>query len=403
MPSPAAPAQTVFPLELADRCVKCGLCLPHCPTYVLAEQEGESPRGRIALMQGLATGRLQPHAVLVRHLESCLGCRACEQACPAAVPYGELIDAGRALLNERGVTPPATRRWLAALLRRPRLLRALTRLARVPGAARLARLVGGLPARAVDLLPADARAPRRQPPRQSAPRGRVQLFAGCVGRALDGQGLDDARRLLEAAGWAVDVPRSQGCCGAIDLHAGRPGPAARAARRNVQAFAGEGPVVACASGCAATLQEYGRLAGAAGARLAARVADPAELLAEAELVLRPGPYRDVALHIPCTQRNVTGSAGATRRLLSRLPGLRVRELAAGCCGAAGETFLSQPALADALLAPLLDDLRRAPPDALVTSNIGCALHFRAGLERAGLDIPVLSPASLCLAALESAP
>lgn len=403
MPTPSPTPAADFPLELADRCVKCGLCLPHCPTYGLAGLEGESPRGRIALMQGLATGRLQPDAILVDHLDNCLGCRACERACPAAVPYGELIDAGRALLVEQGIRPGAPRRGLAALLRRPRLLHAVTRLARIPGAAWLAAIWGGLPARAMSLLPADARAPRRRAAPADAPRGRVQLFTGCVGYALDGQGLDDTRHVLEAAGWAVDVPRSQGCCGAIDLHAGRPGLSARAAQRNLQAFAGEGPIVACASGCGATLKEYARLAGAPGAQFASRVTEPAELFADAELPLGQARYRDVVLHIPCTQRNVTGAADATRRLLSRLPGLRLRELPAGCCGAAGETFLSRPELADALLAPLLEDLGRAPPDALVTSNIGCALHFRAGLQRAGLDVPVLSPASLCRAALESRP
>jgi glycolate oxidase iron-sulfur subunit len=124
------------------------------------------------------------------------------------------------------------------------------------------------------------------------------------------------------------------------------------------------------------------------------------LLNEAPLALRPGRYREVVLHIPCTQRNVTGSAPATRALLARIPGLVIRELPAGCCGAAGEMFLSRPVLADALLAPLLAELERAPPAALVTSNIGCLMHFTAGLKRARLEVPVLHPASLIVDALE---
>lgn len=399
---PPSAATNRFPLELADRCVKCGLCLPHCPTYGVESVEGESPRGRIALLQGLAGGRLDADAALVRHLDRCLGCRACERACPADVPYGELIDAGHALLVARGVRRPLLQRAFATLLRRPLLLRLAAWLGNLPGMRRLAGALGGLPARAAGLLPPDARAPRTlQAASRNGPAACVQLFTGCVGAALDGVTLDDVRRALEAAGWRVEWPRGQRCCGALDQHAGRAQAAARLARRNLEAFAGDAPIVSCASGCSATLLDYARLAGADGAALARRVVDPSELLADAPLELHPGRYREIVLHVPCTQRNVTGSGASVRRLLRRLPGVTFRELPAGCCGAAGETFLSQPELADALLRPLLEELRRAPPDALVTSNVGCALHFKAGLARAGLDVPVLHPASLVVAALES--
>jgi glycolate oxidase iron-sulfur subunit len=390
-----------FPLELADRCVKCGLCLPHCPTYGLDAVEGESPRGRIALMQGLATGRLEPGPELVRHLDQCLGCRACEQACPAGVPYGELIDAGRALLAERGIRPSPTQRLLGGLLGRPRLLGAAVRAARLPGAAAAARTLGGLPARALAMLPAQAHPPRLQDAATEAgARGEAMLFAGCVSGAIDGRTLDDTRRLLEAAGWRVRLPSAQGCCGALDLHAGRPARASLLAGRNLSAFPGDGPIVACASGCAATLLEYARLAGEAGAAFARRIRDPADLLADASLPLGPGRYRKVVLHVPCTQRNVTGTAAATRRLLARVPGVAVTELPTGCCGAAGENFISRPDLADALLEPLLARLSHDPPDVLLTSNIGCAMHFAAGLGRRGVEVPVLHPVSLLADALQ---
>ena len=390
-----------FPTDLADRCVKCGLCLPHCPTYGLTGIEGESPRGRIALMQGLATGRLEPGTSLVTHLDNCLGCRACETACPAAVPYGELIDAGRALLVARGVRPTAGRRLLGRLLQHPRLLALAVRCAQLPGATAMAQGLGGLPRRATAVLPADSRPPQLadSPPRAGPTRGEALMFTGCVGTAVDGRSLDDTRRILEHIGWRVRTPR-QGCCGAIDLHAGRPEEAQRLALRNLQAFAGDGPVVACATGCAAALKEYARLAGEPGARFAARIMDPAEMLVDADLALGPGRYRNIVLHVPCSQRNVTGTAAATRRLLARIPGLAVRELPAGCCGAAGEMFLSNPRLSDALLAPPLAELTRDPPDALVTGNIGCAMHFSAGLKRAGLELPVLHPASVVAGALE---
>jgi len=391
-----------FPLDLADRCVKCGLCLPYCPTYQLAGVEGESPRGRIALMQGLATGRLDPTPGLVRHLDQCLGCRACERVCPADVPYGELIDAGHTLLVARGHPPPTQERALAALLRRPAWLRKAVRLARLPGAGAAAKGLGGLPARAMSLLPEDAGPARLRDAQATgpAPRGEAQLFAGCVTGAMDGRSLDDTRHLLEAAGWQVRRPPRQGCCGAIDLHAGYPEVASRLAAQNLAAFPGDGPVVACASGCAATLLEYARLAGEPGARFARRIRDPAELLADARLEFGRSRYRSVVLHVPCTQRNVTGTADATRRLLERIPDLAVRELPTSCCGAAGTHFLSHPRQADALLEPALARLAQDPPQALVTSNIGCAMHFVAGLARIGLPIPVLHPASVARDALK---
>jgi glycolate oxidase iron-sulfur subunit len=391
-----------FPLDLADRCVKCGLCLPHCPTYRLTGVEGESPRGRIALMQGLATGRLEASAALVDHLDRCLSCRACETACPANVPYGELIDAGREMLAERGLRPSPPLRALHGLLRRPGLLRAALKVARLPGASLLLQRLGGVPARLAVLLPQAARPPARarHAPGGTAARGEALLFAGCIGATLDGQSVDDIRLALAAAGWAVSAPAAQRCCGAIDLHGGRPADAHALAQHNLAAFAGDAPIVACATGCAATLKEYARLAGADGAKFAARVRDPVELLADAELPLGPGRFRNIVLHVPCTQRNVTGSGAATRRLLARVPGLAIRELPAGCCGAAGEMFISQPQLSDALLELFLAKLRDDPPDALVTSNVGCAMHFAAGLARIGLETPVLHPASVVVSALE---
>jgi glycolate oxidase iron-sulfur subunit len=282
------------------------------------------------------------------------------------------------------------------------LLRRLAAAARVPGVAGIARRVGGIAARAVAILPPRAGEPAAAatpPPPHNAPGGEALLFTGCVGAALDGRALRDTAQLLAAAGWRVRIPERQVCCGAVDLHGGRPERARELAKRNLAAFSGAAPIVACASGCGATLLEYDRLTGAPAAEFAARVTDPASLLAEARLEFGQPPFRRLALHVPCTQRNVTRTAGATRELLARLPGVEVVELAEGCCGAAGEMFLTHPALSDRLLDGLLDALERDLPDALVTSNIGCALHFGAGLRRRGLDLPVLHPASLVLRSL----
>ncbi len=388
-----------FPLDLADRCVKCGLCLPHCPTYRLSGVEGESPRGRIALMQGVASGRLEPGDALRRHIDQCLACRACESVCPADVPYGQILDAGRAMLAQTtksaGAASPL--RWL---LRRPGLAGALVNLARFTGIGRIGALPGGL-GRAISLLPPEARPfrPSGSCTGQAGRGRRVQLFTGCVSRAMDGRTLDDAVRLLEAAGFAVHTPAGQVCCGAMDQHGGRPSVARQLAASNIRAFVGSEPVACVATGCAATLGEYGRLAPAGGEAFSHRVRDVSELLADAPLDFQQPSWRRVALHIPCTQRHVTGTGEATRRLLKRLPGVEMIELPAGCCGAAGEMFVTRPALSDALLAPLVQALAAEPPDVVATSNVGCMLHLAAGLRRAGVDVPVLHPVSVMAAAL----
>ncbi|MBL6612745.1 MAG: (Fe-S)-binding protein [Reyranella sp.] len=401
---PAA-ATNAFPLGSADLCVKCGLCLPHCPTYLDNRQEGDSPRGRIALMQGLATGAIPLTPRLEAHLDGCLDCRACEPVCPAQVPFGALIDAGRALLAQRRPRRTRTLAAVSAVLssRLPRQAAAwLAWIYQNSGVQKLVRrlhLLGhGRLARLESLLP--ALAPPRAPRLAAGSGGRtVQLFAGCVTAVAERTVLEDAARLFAACGWRVELPPRQTCCGALDQHGGRTDAAARLARRNLAAFAGgQGPLVAIASGCAATLGEYAALApGAQAAAFAARVRDPGRLLldAAAPLQFRPLPAR-VALHMPCTLRNVVGERDAWRRLLARIPQLELVELdpSERCCGAAGLHFVTRPEAADRLLEPKIDAARRLAPQIVASANVGCSLHLAAGLRRAGLQAQVLHPLAL---------
>lgn len=394
-----------FPLADADLCVKCGLCLPHCPTYGQSQNEADSPRGRIMLMQGLATARIVPSSTLERHLDGCLGCRACERVCPAQVPYGALIDAGRALLAEqRPARLRHSRLFSAALSRRPlrRLLRGLLRLYGSSGAqafCRRHRLFGSGPLARLELsLPTLKRSVQPRLPTIEAARGTVAMFSGCVGDIADPDLAGDLALLLADCGYTATIPAAQTCCGAIDQHAGDPLRAARLGTRNLAAFgAGDTPILAQATGCAATLADYPRLVGE-GPSFAQRLRDPIAFLLEhgERLRFKRTPLR-VAIHEPCTQKNVIRQGDALRRLLARVPELEVVELDASgrCCGAAGTHFVTHPAEADALLRPKLDAARNLAPDVIVSANIGCALHLASGLRRAGNVNPeVLHPVRL---------
>lgn len=365
----AAPANPRL-VELADACVQCGLCLPHCPTYRLDRREGESPRGRIVLIKGLAQGRLDADAADVhRDLNDCLGCRACEAVCPARVEYGRLLMAGRGQLRE--ARPAAARqRWIEVLAMRPRLISALFGLIRPWRRWLPRRWVRTLP-QIPPAFPARDRVSARRPS-----RGRLGLFLGCFARRLDAPAHQAACEVLTRLGWDVVVPQAQACCGSLHAHAGAVATAAALARELGDVFANAGveTVLVSSSGCheavAAALQPRGIRV----RELCRFVLDDAEFAA---VDLRPLPQR-IALHTPCTQRNVLRDADAAARLLAAIPNLTIDQLRTpGCCGAAGSHMLLQPRRAAALRAPLLAEIDRAAADRVCTSNIGCRLHLQA--------------------------
>jgi len=374
--APPCPDPDIPSLQaLTDRCVQCGLCLPTCPTYALDGLESESPRGRIALARALDDGRLAPTPATDAHLDHCLGCRRCEAVCPARVDFGAILVRVRA--GQRARRRPGLRQrgaeWLSA---RPRALSALL----------------GLYRQAWPLLPEAARPLPRPPARparatEKTESSEVAVFTGCVARAYE-TGLHVAiTRLLATIGQRVVFPDGQGCCGTLHAHAGDVGTAAALAARNRSAFAGAATVLTLASGCHEAVA--GTIPGTRDA--IDHLADHADALRFA-----PRPER-VALHLPCSQRNVVGSDVGLRRLLARVPGLDVVLLDAGfgCCGAAGMQMLTDPARADRFRQPLLDQLAASGATRLLSANIGCRLHL-------GKDIalPVQHPLELladCLA------
>ena len=395
---------------LADQCVKCGLCLPGCPTYRVDHNEAESPRGRIALAQALASGQLAATPALTMHLDQCLICLNCEHVCPSQVRYGELIVTARSLLRESR-RPLRRERALLALMARPRWLRAGLRLANLPGLrswirsamVRNALRPFGLDrfARELPRLLRVASLPQLGKA-TTPPRGRVALFIGCAAATVDRDVHVSAIRLLQALGYEVVLPRGQGCCGALAVHAGdieRAGALAAATRR-VVVDSGVNTLLVSASGCYGTLRDH------TFAGTTIRVREIHEFLAAdahlGDLRLRPLARR-AALHTPCTQTNVAHAGSAIRALLEKIPQLEITGLPAKahCCGAAGDYFLKHAQIADRLRAETLTQVEALVPDLLVTSNVGCRIFLDNGLRQCGRDIPVVHPVALLAQQLDN--
>lgn len=397
-------------LELADCCVMCGLCLPHCPTYRLLRNEADSPRGRISLMQAVAGGKLEPSDSLQTHLDRCLACRACERMCPSQVEYGKLIDTTRASLHSP--RPKRLIRLLEAVSDKRKLKRTASaiRAYQQSGLQWLARKSGvlnGLELAALEetlpQLPDAVKLQEYYPPEGQA-RGTVGLFVGCIGSILEGELHLATIRLLNTLGFAVHIPRQQGCCGSLHQHNGETGMANSLAGENIAAFSALelDAIISTASGCAAQLFEYDALYGEA---LPAPLYEICDFLHQhwpvSGMPLRPQPM-EVALHLPCTQRNVLRRPEALEQLLSHIPELIVTSLPDNdqCCGAAGSYLLTETAIANALREPKLDAIDKARPELLISNNTGCALHLAAGMKTRGVELEVMHPVLLMARSLQ---
>jgi len=390
-------------------CVHCGLCLSACPTYRETGREQSSPRGRIYLFRGVAEGRLPLAGRVVEEAYLCLGCRACETACPSGVHFGALLESTRAEIEDaglrggwarrlerlalRGVVPHRRRLHLAfdllAVAQRLRLQPLLERLLPRP----LRPLIPRLP----------PRSQRRPLPERIAAdgerRGTVGLLAGCIMSELFGDVNAATARVLARNGFEVVVARGQGCCGALHAHAGDEAFAHELARRNVRAFAAAGVdrIVVNSAGCGAALRDAGRWLPGEGEALAGAVRDVSEFL-DGEGLRPPEGSLDasVCYDDPCHLVHGQQVAAAPRRLLSRIPGLRLlaHDDPGSCCGAAGIYNLTHPEMSQAVLERKLDALAAVDPDLVATGNPGCLMQLRAGVAARGLRARVVHPVTL---------
>jgi glycolate oxidase iron-sulfur subunit len=391
-----------------DSCVHCGFCLQACPTYLAHEDENDSPRGRLLLMRGALEGELSlTDAAVATHMDRCLGCRACETACPAGVPFGHLLEATRATqLMTRPL--PVVARLMLRTFAAPWLRRPVLWMARLLRATRLADLAARLPGRPgfAGAMLASTRPPRstRWRASGSGARGTCALLRGCVMDGLFAHTHAATERTLTMNDYRMVAAGGQHCCGALHAHAGRSDEARRLARLNIAAFERSGAawVVVNAAGCGSMLKEYGALLAedpqwhARAERFSARVRDVSELLA-AVGPRRGGPLQlTVTYDAPCHLHHAQHVTAAPLTLLAAIPGLTLVPLpdADRCCGSAGIYNLIEPETARAVLEPKLAHIAATGAPVVATGNPGCHMQIGGGARQRGLALRVCHPVDL---------
>ena len=388
-------------------CVHCGLCLSSCPTYLETGNENDSPRGRIYLMRAIQSGRAPLSDDAVRHIDLCLGCRACEVACPSGVQYGELLEGTREHIEKnyrRSARQTFLRRFaiekifpfperMKLALAPVRVIRALglerwlpkfvrETLALVPHGGREGSWPDFLPARRATSGAAGTAAPLR-----------VGFISGCVMNVLFGETNEASVQLLNAAGCDVVTPRAQGCCGALYAHGGNLDEARACARRNIAAFEQHelDAIIINAAGCGSTLKEYGHLLAddlewaARGKAFSAKVKDLTEVLKPSKV--QSPKSQVVTYHDACHLCHAQRITKQPRELIKAVVGKNFVELPESevCCGSAGSYNLTEPEMAERLQRRKIENILQSGAQVVVTTNPGCLMQIRAGLKKAGAE------------------
>ena len=435
--SPEARAESPFQgpdqpsRALIDKCVHCGFCLPTCPTYVLWGEEMDSPRGRIYLMKAGLDGRAEMTTTFVQHFDRCLGCLACVTACPSGVQYAPLIEKSRVQIEQhyqRPETDRQFRRLLMSLLPYPSRLRVL--MAPLLALTPFLGPNGGISPAITRFLPGRLGALLSVAPRVSiraligrvaartaavgTERLKVALLEGCVQRIAFANVNAATVRVLAAEGCRVDAPRSQGCCGALPLHAGHIEQARELARHNIEVFEATSVdrIVVNAAGCGSAMKEYGELFEGdphwerRARDFSRKVRDVSQLLSELgepRAARHPIPAR-VAYHDACHLAQGQGVRAEPRALLQSIPGVEL--LTPGesdiCCGSAGIYNLVQPGPAAELGIRKARHIAALSPDMIATGNPGCTLQIAAAAQGLGHGWPIVHPIELLDASIRGA-
>ena len=397
-------------IDATDQCVMCGLCLPHCPTYTAAKNEAESPRGRIALVRALYEDKLYPSQILTSHLDNCLTCMNCQTVCPAKVNYEKIIDAGREITRDQhtlaykfkqalllfALTKPSARSLVKNMLRIYHGLKIdyfLTKIAiKFPYALRIFKLVP---------KPKNTNSPK-QVSSTITKNTRVILFNSCASDLFSDTVKVEAEHILQILNCEIVEVNQTPCCGALHQHTGHIKKAKALMQNFVESFANVDfdILISMATGCGAQLNHYPELLNdAVTTKLINKHMDinffALQQLKKCKLEFKPLPKK-VFIHKPCTQKNVTSDSRIVEQLLGKIPDIQLKlfqdELA--CCGAGGINTINQTKLADHLIGNKIAELKASNAAYLVTSNIGCALHFQAQLQDRDKTIIVCHPISL---------
>ena len=419
--------------EKIATCVHCGLCLEACPTYRELRVEMDSPRGRIYLMKGILQQKIAPTKTVLKHLDQCLDCRACETACPSGVQYGSILERTRTVLQPRRrlslferlvrwlvftvILPSRAAQWVAFKLLWLQQVLGITRLGAWLGRNRLLpRRLAAAAAQAPHVPLRSFRSTHRRDhleqrhglvfPARGEKKWRVALFTGCLADQLFAEVNQATVEVLTENGCEVEVLDDEVCCGALHIHNGARDAARHLARANLQVFdpGAYDAIVSNAAGCSAELRHYGDLIDdpIAGA-FAAKVRDVAELLTEIGWK-RPRPPagapaaepRKLAYDEPCHLLHAQKISAQPKGILAALPGyeLCALEEADACCGSAGVYSVVQPDLSRAVAGRKIDAIRRSGAEVVATGNPGCLLQIRAGVKAAGLSVRVVHPIEL---------
>ncbi len=444
--------------DLMRQCIHCGFCLPTCPTYAVLGVEMDSPRGRIYQMQAVADGRLEITNDFIEHMNCCVGCRACETACPSGVQFGALIEAAREQIQltaqeiaplegphatkqaehngtltsivqvkQRALAVTALRRLffdiilpsrlvlslvfaglkiyqrsgLQALAHRTKIFDAINHLP-TPFKGQLA-----IPEALMDGVKGDL-IPRQIPeytPASGQRRHRVGMITGCIMDQIFHDINEATVRILSANGCEVITPAQQNCCGALHVHGGEAKTGRDLARHNIHVFEqyNVDAIIINSAGCGSMLKEYGHLlrddpAYAERAQgFSAKVKDISEFLASIDMNTQFGEVNHfVAYHDACHLLHGQKIKQQPRQLLKALPGLTIVDLKESdwCCGSAGIYNLTNQEMAQELLARKMNNIEKTGASIIVTGNPGCMMQIAMGARERGMDLEVLHPVQL---------